>query len=141
MRPLSALAALGTAGHHGYELRAGVLDGVAVLPFRWRLIDAYYYLPHFAGLRERNGDPADPMPPAALRDAALEAIDTDGEPHVTLLFHPFLVSMGDEHLEAVDAVLEHVAARDRAGARRCVRMDEAAASADGVPVLDPSSWM
>ena len=117
--------------------RAGVLDGVAVLPFRWRLIDAYYYLPHFADLRERNGDGADPMPPAALRDAVLEAIDEDGKPHLTLLFHPFLVSMGDEYLEVIDAVLERVAARDV----RCVRMEEAAASVGGVPVLDSSSWM
>ena len=121
--------------------RAGVLDGLALLPFRWRLIDAYYYLPHFAGLRERHGDPAEPMGPDAMREAAVTAIDGDGEPHVTLLFHPFLVSMGDEHLEAIDAVLEHVAAREREGALRCVRMEEAAAGVGGVPVLDPSSWM
>src|SRR3954453_10535016 len=121
--------------------RAGDLDGVTMLPFRWRLIDAYYYLPHFGGLRERNGDPADPMPPGAMRDAALAAIDGDAEEHLTLLFHPFLLSMGDEHLEALDAVLEHVAARERAGALRCVRMQEAAADVAGVPVLDASSWM
>jgi peptidoglycan/xylan/chitin deacetylase (PgdA/CDA1 family) len=116
--------------------RAGVLDGVAVLPFRWPLIDAYYYLPNFAGLRERNGDPADPMPPDAMRDAFLQAIDGNDQPHIPLLFHPFLVSMGDEYLKAIDAVLAHVAARGDS-----VRMDEAAAHAGGDPVLDSSSWM
>src|SRR3954454_16847201 len=70
--------------------RAGVLDGVPMLPFRWRLIDAYFLLPHFAGLRERNGDPSDPLPPSALRDAVLRAIDDHDEGHLALLFHPFL---------------------------------------------------
>src|SRR4051794_6381718 len=116
--------------------RPGVLDGVAMLPFRWPLIDAYYYLPHFAGLRERNGDPADPMSPDAMRDAFVQAVDGDDGPHLTLLFHPFLVSMGDEYLEAIDAVLAHVAARGDS-----VRMQEAAAHAGGDPVLDSSSWM
>lgn len=121
--------------------RAGVLDGVAVLPFRWRLIDAYYYLPHFGGLREQHGDPADPLSPGAMRDAFIEAIDGHDEPHLTLLFHPFLVSMGDEYLDAIDAVLDHAAARERAGAVRCVRMEDGAAHAEGEPVLDTSSWM
>jgi peptidoglycan/xylan/chitin deacetylase (PgdA/CDA1 family) len=121
--------------------RAGVLDRVAMLPFRWRLVDAYYYLPHFADLRERNGDPADPMPPSALRDAVIEAIDAHEDGHLTLLFHPFLFSMGDECLDVIDAVMEHVAAREQAGALRCVRMEEAAAHVSGVPELDSSSWM
>src|SRR5918993_4226163 len=30
----------------------GFLDGLVVLPFEWRLIDAYHYLPRFGGLRE-----------------------------------------------------------------------------------------
>lgn len=120
--------------------RAGVLDGVAMLPFRWQLIDAYYYLPHFGDLRQRKGDPADPMSPDAMRDAVLGAID-DGEEHLTLLFHPFLLSMGDEHVAAVDAVLEHVAAAERDGRVRCLRMQDAAASVAGDPELDTSSWM
>ena len=115
--------------------RAGVLDGVAMLPFEWRLIDAYYYLPHFGGLREGKGDPADPMSPDAMRDAVLGALDDRDDPHLTLLFHPFLVSMGDEYLDAIDAVLERVAAL------RCVRMQDAAADVSGEPVLDSSSWM
>ena len=51
--------------------RAGRLGELAVLPFRWPLIDAYYYLPHFAGLRRAHGDPEEPMAPTALRDAVL----------------------------------------------------------------------
>ena len=60
------LSALGFAYCSPAGSRPGRLDGVAVLPFRWRLIDAYHYLPHFGELRRRNGDPEEPMAPAAL---------------------------------------------------------------------------
>ena len=32
----------------------GFLDNLVVLPFEWRLIDAYHYLPRFGGLRETS---------------------------------------------------------------------------------------
>ena len=117
--------------------RAGVLGGVAMLPFRWRQIDAYYLLPHFGGLRERHGDPSEPMAPAAMRDGLVSAVDGHDGGHLTLLFHPFLLSMGDEVLASLDDVLGRVAASDA----RCVRMDEAAAHVRGEPELDTASWM
>jgi peptidoglycan/xylan/chitin deacetylase (PgdA/CDA1 family) len=116
---------------------AGRLDGVGVLPFRWELIDAYAYVPHFGALRQRRGDPEAPMPPAALRDRVLAALDAHAAGHLVLLFHPFLLSMGDEAVAALEDVLE------RAAAFRCVRMDEAAAALPedgGAPALDDTSW-
>ena len=38
-----------------------------MLPFRWELIDAFHYLPHFAELRGA----LEPLPPAALREAVM----------------------------------------------------------------------
>jgi len=117
--------------------RAGRLDGLATLPFRWELIDAYYYLPHFATLRERNGDPAEPMPPAALRERVLEALEAHTAGHLTLIFHPFLMSVGDEAVSVLADVLEI------AGRMDCLRMDEAAAALPddaGPPRLDDTSW-
>ena len=66
--------------------RAGRLDGIAVLPFRWELIDAYYYVPHFGPLRERNGDPEAPMEPAVVRERMLAALDAHarGPPRAAL---------------------------------------------------------
>jgi peptidoglycan/xylan/chitin deacetylase (PgdA/CDA1 family) len=58
-----------------------VCDGLVVLPFRWELVDAFYYLPHFA---DRRGV-AEPLPPARLREAIA------GGDYVTLIFHPFLL--------------------------------------------------
>jgi peptidoglycan/xylan/chitin deacetylase (PgdA/CDA1 family) len=113
--------------------RAGRLDGVAVLPFRWQLIDAYFYLPHFGELRRRHGDPEEPMAPAALRDAVLSALDehVDAAGHLVLLFHPFLLSVGPEAVSALAEVLSRLGELARAGSLRCVRMDEAAAAMAG----------
>ena len=99
-----------------------------MLPFRWPLLDAYYYLPHFAALRRANGDPEEPMAPAALRDAVLGALDEHvrGDGHLVLLFHPFLLSEGPDAVSAVAEVLARVGELARAGDLRCVRMDEAA---------------
>jgi peptidoglycan/xylan/chitin deacetylase (PgdA/CDA1 family) len=68
-------------------------DGIAVLPFRWELVDAWYYLPSFDG----------PDSPAALREAVMRALDAGG--HVTLVFHPFLTEP-ETRLDVLRAVFE-----------------------------------
>jgi peptidoglycan/xylan/chitin deacetylase (PgdA/CDA1 family) len=126
--------------------RPGRLEGLPMLPFEWRLIDAYYLVPHFGALRRRHGDPEDPMAPAAVRDAVLAALDrhvAGGDGHLVLLFHPFLLSVGPEAVSALSEVIGRLGALARAGALRCVRMDEAAKAlpADaGEPRLDPTAW-
>ena len=102
--------------------RAGRLGDIAVLPFRWELIDAYHYLPHFAELRERNGDPAAPLEPAVLRERVLAALDAHTDGHLVLIFHPYLVT-GDAVGVLAD-VLARVAELDH------VRMD----------AVDDTSW-
>jgi peptidoglycan/xylan/chitin deacetylase (PgdA/CDA1 family) len=61
------------------------LDGLEVRPFRWPLVDALYYLPHFADLRERYLGTRDEQPPQRLREAIAAARDE------VLVFHPFLL--------------------------------------------------
>jgi hypothetical protein len=74
------------------------LDGLAVRPFRWPLVDALYYLPHFADLREQYLGMREAQPPERLRSAIATARDD------VVVFHPFL--LGDEERFAVlrDAV-------------------------------------
>ena len=91
------------------------LEGLAVLPFRWPLTDALYYLPHFAGLRERYLGTRDEQPPERLR-AAIEAA-----PDGVLLFHPFLLD-DDERFAVLRDALERVKATG-------IACDSAAASA------------
>jgi peptidoglycan/xylan/chitin deacetylase (PgdA/CDA1 family) len=69
------------------------LGGLDVLPFRWPLVDALYYLPHFADLREQHLGTREEQPPERLRSAIAAAGDD------VLVFHPFL--LGDDERFAV----------------------------------------
>jgi peptidoglycan/xylan/chitin deacetylase (PgdA/CDA1 family) len=84
------------------------LDGLAVLPFRWPLVDAFHYLPHFAGLRERYLGTRDPQPPSRLRAEIEAALAGDG--FIALLFHPFLLD-DDDRFAVLRAALEQVGER------------------------------
>ena len=78
-------------------LGIGFLGNLVVLPFEWRLIDAYYYLPRFGGLRETNTGSSEPMSPIRFKEtlsSALQGVVRDGG-HLTLLFHPFLEEQED----------------------------------------------
>lgn len=130
--------------------REGLLEGLAVLPFRWPLVDAYSYLPQFAGLRERYGDGPDPLTPPRMRDDMIAALDAHAAHagHLTLLFHPFSVAFtGDPGWQALDSVLGHATRLAATGALTAMRMDEAAAQMlelseePGLPQLDDATWM
>ncbi len=131
--------------------REGLMEGLAVLPFRWPLVDAYAYLPQFAGLRERYGDGPDPLTPVQMRDDMIAALNTHAaqEGHLTLLFHPFSVAFtGDPGWEALDSVLGETTRLAATGALTAMRMDEAAAHMLELPEelihppqLDDATWM
>lgn len=144
-------------GEHGYSYvspageREGVLEGLAVLPFRWPLVDAYSYLPQFAGLRERYGDGPDPHTPEEMRDEMIAALKSHSEHkgHLTLLFHPLSVAFtGDPGWEALDSVLGETVRLAATGAITAMGMDEAAAQLlarpqelSHPPQLDDATWM
>jgi peptidoglycan/xylan/chitin deacetylase (PgdA/CDA1 family) len=77
-----------------------VRDGLVVLPFGWEHVDAFYYLPHFAGLRGA----AEPLPPARLREAIGRG------DFVTLIFHPFLLE-GEERFDVLRWAVEGLRGR------------------------------
>ena len=85
---------------------AAVQDGIAILPFAWETVDAYHYLPRFAGLRGSTA-PRSPAELAAVLDRALAA----GR-HPSVVFHAFLAepeerfSVMRRHLEAVRAMVD-----------------------------------
>jgi peptidoglycan/xylan/chitin deacetylase (PgdA/CDA1 family) len=148
---------LGLLGEHGYSYASpageaeGMLEGLAVLPFRWPLVDAYAYLPQFAGLRERYGDGPDPHTPDQMREEMIAALRSHAEQegHLTLLFHPLSVAFtGDPGWEALDSVLGELARLAGTGTLTTMRMDAAAArmlecpEAQGhPPQLDDATWM
>jgi peptidoglycan/xylan/chitin deacetylase (PgdA/CDA1 family) len=79
---------------------AEAVEGLEVRPFRWPLVDALYYLPRFADLRQRYLRTRDVQPPERLRSAIAAAHDE------IVVFHPFLLD-DDERF----AVLREVARR------------------------------
>ena len=85
---------------------AAVEGGIAILPFAWRMVDAYHYLPRFAELRGST-EPRFPAELAAVLDGALDA----GR-HSSVVFHAFLAEPEDRlavmrgHLVAVRALVD-----------------------------------
>jgi peptidoglycan/xylan/chitin deacetylase (PgdA/CDA1 family) len=129
--------------------REGVSDGVAVLPFRWSLVDAFYYMPHFSGLRQHEGFPEQPLPASRMGEAMSQAVRTREHDagHVTLLFHPFsLAFTGEEGWATMSDVLSLLSQQAASGCAKPMRMDEAAGALleadDGSspPVLSHASW-
>ena len=87
--------------------------GMPALPFRWPLLDAYHYLPHFADMRGAE----EPLPPQRLRETVLAALE-EPHGHLALLFHPFLADT-DERVQVIRDVLARVRALVDEGAVTC----------------------
>lgn len=86
---------------------AGVLEELIILPFQWRTIDAYHYLPRFGNLRRADTRSSEPLPPSRFREALKAALEStvrcDG--YLSLLFHPFLVEKQTAHFEVLRETL------------------------------------
>jgi peptidoglycan/xylan/chitin deacetylase (PgdA/CDA1 family) len=125
---LGLLAELGFAycSPAGDAARAGE---VVVLPFRWPLLDAFHYLPRFAGLRERELGSGDPLPPERLRATVFAALEetVGAGGYLSLLFHPFLAEP-EERLAVIRDVLGRVRALHDEGALWCAPCREVAAA-------------
>jgi peptidoglycan/xylan/chitin deacetylase (PgdA/CDA1 family) len=152
-RTTRLLAELGYTHVSPAGTRAGVIDGLAVLPFPWPLVDAYGFMDDFASLRERYGDGPEPLTAEQMRDAMLAAVRRHGAQaglaeHLTLIFHPVSFAFtGESGWEALDAVLSELAKLRTQGALDVTRMDVAAdrllAAAPALqspPELDLVSW-
>jgi peptidoglycan/xylan/chitin deacetylase (PgdA/CDA1 family) len=85
---------------------AGV-QGIPGFPFEWALVDAYYYLPRFGALRERDLGAAEVLPPsrfaAALEDGLRAAVERVR--HVSFVFHPFLTEPPERFAVLREALL------------------------------------
>ncbi|MFL5830549.1 MAG: polysaccharide deacetylase family protein [Solirubrobacteraceae bacterium] len=107
---------------------AGVLGELAVLPFRWTLIDAFHYLPDFADRRRAARGSPDALSPRAFRatvDAAIEHAVRDGA-FLATLFHPFLADT-DDRLTAMRGVLTGIHRLVAEQGVRCATLRETAA--------------
>jgi peptidoglycan/xylan/chitin deacetylase (PgdA/CDA1 family) len=109
--------------------RESVGQGLAFLPFRWPLVDAFSFMPQLADMREEMFGSRDPFGPervsALMREALHEHAGRGG--HLSLIFHPFAVAAGGEPgWTALEEVLSTAVEMAREGRLSLVRMDEAA---------------
>jgi peptidoglycan/xylan/chitin deacetylase (PgdA/CDA1 family) len=125
---------------------AGIENGLALLPFQWRHLDASCVLPPLAGARERMTGSADPVEPAtfvAFLEAEIERLAEDGG-YLAIVLHPFMLEWLGEG--SLDALLDRIAAAAADGLRvaRCVDVaDDVLANPArfaGGTVLDATSW-
>jgi peptidoglycan/xylan/chitin deacetylase (PgdA/CDA1 family) len=124
---LGALAATGFTYCSPAGEEAAARGGIAVLPFRWPLIDAFHYLPHFAERRCAELGAPDVLTPADLRTtvgaAVRETVERGG--FIALLFHPFLLD-DDERWATFSALLSEVRALREDGMATCAPLRDTA---------------
>lgn len=95
--------------------RVAVVDGIAMLPFQWRDIDAYFYMEGTKALRTAKGDSEEVLEPRVLKERVIERIDqVVGEGgYLSLLFHPFLQTSAERMDVFKDVVAYLAEKRDR----------------------------
>jgi peptidoglycan/xylan/chitin deacetylase (PgdA/CDA1 family) len=113
---LSLLESLGFSYCSPAGRGVGVREGMVILAFDWRSVDAYYYLPRFGDLRKADTGSGEPLAPSRFGEtieARLESTVRDGG-HVSLVLHPFLEEQ-DDRFEVLREALEtlSVLAEDR----------------------------
>lgn len=121
------------------------VNELAVVPYAWDTVDAYYYNDDFAGLRRKRGDGESVLAPSVFRrrvQAAVAMARDEGE-HVCLVLHPFLENE-PEHFSVLCEILDFLARTDDVS---CIPAGELAswilASASSFvrdPKLDTLSW-
>jgi peptidoglycan/xylan/chitin deacetylase (PgdA/CDA1 family) len=115
-RTLSTLAAHGLRWCSALGTPVARVDGVACLPFRWPMVDAYYRLESFAQVRRRLGAAPEPASARAAADALLAGLEAPADGPLVLILHPFLLVGEDERAEAqrvLGRLAEMVAAGER----------------------------
>lgn len=137
------------AAEEGALVPLGGGDSIVVLPFRWRGVDAYYYMEAFGKLRKTKGTFGEEVQtPQTLIDCFTQEIDraiTDGG-FLSLLFHPFL-NDEEEKLQAMEAVLKYLVKKKEEGKvwlARCKDIEKWVREHPEVvgedPQWDQSSW-
>ncbi|KAK5108172.1 hypothetical protein LTR62_008703 [Meristemomyces frigidus] len=124
-------------------------DTIVVLPFKWRTVDAFYYMEAFSGLREEKGEgSSEVQSPETLARCYIgeieKAVESGG--YVSTLFHPFLTD-GPERVRAMEIVMEFMVRKREEGEiwlARCCDVADYIQQHPGVvgrdPKWDNTSW-
>jgi peptidoglycan/xylan/chitin deacetylase (PgdA/CDA1 family) len=81
---------------------AGTEDGVALLPFQWRHLDASCVLPPLAHVREQMTGSPEPVDPGAFVASLEREIEAVESGYLAIVLHPFMLGwLGAENLAAL----------------------------------------
>jgi peptidoglycan/xylan/chitin deacetylase (PgdA/CDA1 family) len=84
-------------------------EGVVVLPFEWKAVDAFWYMEKFGGIRKEHGESEEVLSPGDFKEWLMGKIDetvkTGG--FMSILFHPFLQT-SEEKFEVLQDVLKRI---------------------------------
>lgn len=126
---------------------AGIADGVALVPFRWRHVDATCMLPGLDPVREQMTGSPDPLAPQAFLSYLLgeiERLQQDGG-FISIVLHlPLLAWLGEDNLATL---LDHLVDAKKSGKLWLAGFDEVAGHIlagrerfEGATTLDSTSW-
>jgi peptidoglycan/xylan/chitin deacetylase (PgdA/CDA1 family) len=126
---------------------AGVEDGIALLPFQWRHVDAACVLPPLAPVRERIAGSPDPLGPDAFLahlEGEIERLARKGG-FATIVLHLFMLDwLGEERLGALLDLVREAKDRGDLWLATCGQVAEhVLAHPDGFrggATLDATSW-
>lgn len=126
---------------------AGIEDGIALLPFEWRHLDAVCLLPPLHVAREQIAGSRDPVEPdrfVAWLEAEIERLARDGG-YLAIVMHPFMLGwLGEECLAALLDRVATAVAGDEIWVARCVEVAEHVLATPerfgNGAVLDTASW-
>lgn len=126
---------------------AGVENGVALLPFQWRHVDASCVLPPLVPIRERMTGSPDPLDPGAFLpylEAEIEQLVRDGG-FATIVLHLFMLEwFGRGRLMVLLNLLRETQREGGLWIARCDNLAEHALAHpqafEGGATLDPTSW-
>ena len=119
--------------------------GIAILPFAWQWIDAYYYFEPFAEMRKQRGDSESVLPPSRLREEMIRCVDglVSRAGYTAILFHHFLED-DPERFAAMSEVLEYVKQADKLWCAPCREVADWILSKPndfaGDPGFDTTGW-
>lgn len=126
---------------------AGFEDGIALLPFEWRHLDASCVLPPLAAAREQINGSGEPIEPATFVAWLVSEIDrlAGAGGFMAIVLHPFMLGwLGDEQLTTLLDRIAAAAAGDEVWVAPCAEVAEyVSANSERFrngAVLDSASW-
>jgi len=124
----------------------GAQDGVALLPFQWRHVDAASVLPPLAPVREQMTGSPDPLDSAALvafLGGELTTLVAEGG-FMTIVLHPFMLDwLGEERLHELLNLVAGASRRDDLWVVPCANVADRVLTdphSEHNAVLDATSW-